>query len=120
MTKLLEGKSAIIYGGGGGIGSGVARTFAREGAQVFLVGRTREPLDQVATEITSAGGAAQVAVLDALDEPAVNAHVRDVVERTGRIDVSFNLVTRGDVAGRAAGGDVDRRSDAGGGHGTAK
>ena len=49
MTKLLEGKSAIIYGGGGGIGGGVARTFAREGAQVFLVGRTREALDQVAT-----------------------------------------------------------------------
>ena len=65
MTKLLEGKSAIIYGGGGAIGGGVARTFAREGAQVFLVGRTREPLDQVASEITSAGGAAQVAVLDA-------------------------------------------------------
>lgn len=101
MTKLLEGKSAIIYGGGGGIGSGVARTFAREGAQVFLVGRTREPLDQVATEITSGGGAAQVAVLDVLDEPAVDGHVRDVVERSGRVDVSFNLVNRGDVQGVA-------------------
>ena len=53
MTKLLEGRSAIIYGGGGAIGGGVARTFAREGAQVFLVGRTREALDQVAGEITS-------------------------------------------------------------------
>jgi NAD(P)-dependent dehydrogenase (short-subunit alcohol dehydrogenase family) len=40
---LLENKNAIIYGGGGGIGGGVARTFAREGANVFLAGRTRPP-----------------------------------------------------------------------------
>ena len=38
-------------------------------------------------------------MLDALDEPAVDAHVRDVVDRTGRVDVSFNLITRGDVQG---------------------
>ena len=42
MTKLLEDKAAIIYGSGGGIGSGVARSFTREGATVFLVGRTPE------------------------------------------------------------------------------
>ena len=50
MTKLLEGKNAIIYGGGGGIGSGVAKTFAREGATVFLAGRTKAPLQIVADE----------------------------------------------------------------------
>jgi NAD(P)-dependent dehydrogenase (short-subunit alcohol dehydrogenase family) len=99
MTQLLEGKTAIIYGGGGGIGAGVARSFAREGAKVFLVGRTRETLDAVAREITSAGGSAEVAVLDALDELAVDAHVRDVVAGAGSLDVSFNLVTRGDVQG---------------------
>jgi NADP-dependent 3-hydroxy acid dehydrogenase YdfG len=48
MTGLLEGKTAIIYGGGGGIGGGVARTFAREGAKVFLAGPTRESLQAVA------------------------------------------------------------------------
>jgi len=53
---LLEKKNAIIYGAGGNIGSGVARTFAREGATVFLVGRTREKLDALAAEITAAGG----------------------------------------------------------------
>src|SRR5256885_1331744 len=59
MTELLAGKTAIIYGGGGGIGGGVARTFAREGASVFLVGRTREKLAEVAGEITSSGGSAE-------------------------------------------------------------
>jgi NAD(P)-dependent dehydrogenase (short-subunit alcohol dehydrogenase family) len=99
MTRLLAGKTAIIYGGGGGIGGGVARAFAREGARVFLVGRTRATIDAVAQDITSAGGVAEVAVLDALDEQAVDAHVQDVVARVGHIDVSFNLISRGDVQG---------------------
>jgi NAD(P)-dependent dehydrogenase (short-subunit alcohol dehydrogenase family) len=99
MTQLLEGKTAIIYGGGGGIGGGVARTFAREGASVFLVGRTREKLAEVAREITSSGGSAEVATFDALDERAVDDHVRDVVSRAGKVDVSFNLINRGDIQG---------------------
>jgi NAD(P)-dependent dehydrogenase (short-subunit alcohol dehydrogenase family) len=99
MTGLLEGKSAIIYGGGGRIGSGVARAFAREDATVFLVGRTRETLQAVADGIASAGGRAEAAVLDALDERAVEEHARSVVDRAGGIDVSFNLTTRGDVQG---------------------
>ena len=99
MTNLMEGKSAIVYGGGGGIGGGVARTFAREGAKVFLVGRTRETLEAVAKDITSAGGWAEVAVLDALDEGAVDDHVQNVVSKAGRLDASFNLITRGDVQG---------------------
>src|SRR5437016_8478425 len=96
---LLENKNAIIYGAGGWIGSGVARTFAREGATVFLVGRTREKLDAVAANITAAGGSAEVAVVDALDEQAVDAHVRAVAAQAGSVDVSFNLITRGDVQG---------------------
>jgi NAD(P)-dependent dehydrogenase (short-subunit alcohol dehydrogenase family) len=96
---LLEHKNAIIYGAGGSIGSGVARTFAREGATVFLVGRTREKLDVVARDIRSAGGSAEVAVVEALDEQAVDAHVRAVVAQAGSIDVSLNLISRGDVQG---------------------
>ncbi|MBA2554535.1 MAG: SDR family NAD(P)-dependent oxidoreductase, partial [Geodermatophilaceae bacterium] len=45
MGTLLAGKNAIIYGAGGGIGGAVARTFAREGARVFLVGRTQDTLE---------------------------------------------------------------------------
>jgi NAD(P)-dependent dehydrogenase (short-subunit alcohol dehydrogenase family) len=94
---LLEGKNAVIYGAGGSIGGAVAKEFAREGANVFLSGRTREKLEAVADHIESNGGAAEVAVLDALDEGAVDEHARDVVSQAGSIDVSFNLVTRGDV-----------------------
>jgi NAD(P)-dependent dehydrogenase (short-subunit alcohol dehydrogenase family) len=42
MTQLLSSKNAIVYGAGGSLGSAVARTFAREGARVFLAGRTRK------------------------------------------------------------------------------
>src|SRR5437660_8610633 len=99
MTKLLEGKNAIIYGGGGGIDGGVARTYDREGSHVFLVGRTRDKLDAVADDIAASGGLADVDVLDALDEEAVNEHLRDVVSKAGSVDVSFNLINRGDVQG---------------------
>jgi NAD(P)-dependent dehydrogenase (short-subunit alcohol dehydrogenase family) len=94
---LLEQKNAIVYGAGGGIGAGVARTFAREGAAVFLAGRTEGPMAAVAADIRAAGGSAEVAVLDATDERAVDSHVEDVVARAGRVDVSFNLISRGDV-----------------------
>lgn len=96
---LLKNKNAIIYGAGGGIGGGVARTFAREGARVFLAGRTRETLEVVAADITAAGGSVEVVVVDALDERAVDEHVRAVASQAGSVDVSFNLITRGDVQG---------------------
>jgi len=89
---LLENKNAIIYGAGGSLGGGVAKAFARNGARVFLTGRSRDKLDQVAGEITAAGGQAEVAVVDALDE-----HARAVASLVGSIDISFNLVSYGDV-----------------------
>jgi 3-oxoacyl-[acyl-carrier protein] reductase len=48
---LLEDKNAVIYGGGGKVGGAVACAFAREGAKVFLTGRTLESLEEVAEEI---------------------------------------------------------------------
>jgi NAD(P)-dependent dehydrogenase (short-subunit alcohol dehydrogenase family) len=96
---LLENKNAVIYGAGGSIGGAVAREFSREGARVFLAGRTREKLEAVAREISAAGGLAEIAVVDALDERAVDEHARDVASEAGSIDVSFNLITRGDVQG---------------------
>src|SRR5215204_3894900 len=99
QSMLLGNKNAVIYGGGGSIGGAVAREFSGEGARVFLVGRTRENLEAVANDIKADGGAAEVAVLDALDEQAVDEHAQAVVSQAGSIDVSLDLITRGDVQG---------------------
>jgi len=90
---LLEDKNAVIYGGAGSIGGAVARAFAREGARVFLAGRTLERLDAVAAEIHSAGGVAETAAVDALDERSVDAHADAIASEAGGIDVSFNVIT---------------------------
>jgi 3-oxoacyl-[acyl-carrier protein] reductase len=96
---LLEDRNAVIYGGGGSIGGAVARAFAREGARVFLAGRTLPRLERVAEELRSAGGVAETARVDALDENAVDAHADAVAAAAGGIDISFNLISHGDVQG---------------------
>jgi DNA-directed RNA polymerase specialized sigma24 family protein len=82
MEMLLENKTAVIYGAGGAIGGAVARAFAREGARVFLAGRTLAPLDAVA----------ETAQVDTLDEQAVEQHAGALTQKAGRIDVSFNAI----------------------------
>src|SRR5437870_8182917 len=99
MDVLLENKNAVIYGGGGSVGGAVARAFAREGAKVFLAGRTVPALDKVAEEISAAGGVAETAQVVALDERAVDEHADAVAEKAGSIDVSFNAISHGDVHG---------------------
>ena len=89
---LLQGKNAVVYGGGGRIGGAVAKVFAREGAAVVVAGRTRDALDRVAHEISAGGGAAEIAEVDALDERSVDEHVDSMVERVGTIDISFNAI----------------------------
>lgn len=94
---LLAGLVALVYGAGGPIGGAVARAFAREGATVHLAGRTLATLDRVADEIRTAGGLAETARVDALDEQDVDRFVDGIAERAGRIDVTFNLISYGDV-----------------------
>lgn len=89
---LLKNKNAIIYGGGGAIGGAVARAFAREGANVYLAGRTLAKLDKVAEDISAAGGVAETAQVDAYDEHAIDKHAAAVVAKCGSIDVSFNAI----------------------------
>jgi NAD(P)-dependent dehydrogenase (short-subunit alcohol dehydrogenase family) len=96
---LLEHKNAIVYGGSGSVGGAVARAFAREEANVSLAGRTLATLDKVAEEIRAAGGVAETAQVDALDEQAVEEHVDAVAEKAGGIDVSFNAIFNDDVQG---------------------
>ena len=92
---LLENKTAVIYAAGGAIGGAVARAFAREGARVFLTGRDQAKVDGVANEIAAAGGSAETAQVDALDERAVEEHLDTVVEKAGGVDISFNAIGSG-------------------------
>jgi 3-oxoacyl-[acyl-carrier protein] reductase len=96
---LLEGRNAVIYGGGGAVGGAVARAFAREGAKVHLAGRTLDRLEPVAEQIRCAGGRVETAQVDALDEAAVDAHADAVASSDGSLDISFNLISVGDVQG---------------------
>jgi 3-oxoacyl-[acyl-carrier protein] reductase len=89
---LLEHKNAVVYGAGGSIGGAVSRAFAREGATVFLAGRTRARLEDVAEAIRAAGGTAHTAEVDALDEQAVDEHADAVAADGGGIDISFNVI----------------------------
>lgn len=89
---LLQNKVAVVYGAAGAIGGAVARAFAQEGARVFLTGHLPAPVGLVADDIAAAGGSAEAAEVDALDEQAVDAHLRGVVDTAGRVDISFNAV----------------------------
>lgn len=94
---LLADKNAVIYGAAGTIGSATAKAFAAAGATVHLAGRTEATLAALADQIVEAGGRAQVAVVDALDEAAVDEHAAQVARSS--LDISLNLVPRGDVQG---------------------
>jgi NAD(P)-dependent dehydrogenase (short-subunit alcohol dehydrogenase family) len=89
---LLKDKVAVLYGAGGAIGGAVARAFASEGAKLFLTGRRLAPVEAVARDIVAAGGSAEAAQVDTLDEQAVEEHLRSVIDKAGRVDISFNAV----------------------------
>ena len=89
---LLENKIAVIYGAGGAIGGAVARAFARDGATLFLTGRHRASIETVARDVAAAGGSAEAAEVDALDERSVNRHLQSVIDTSGRLDISFDAV----------------------------
>jgi NAD(P)-dependent dehydrogenase (short-subunit alcohol dehydrogenase family) len=87
---LLQDKVCLIHGAGGAIGGAVARTFARQGARLFLCGRTFASVDATAKDVVAAGGNASTAIVDALDEGAVDRYTNEVVDRAGRVDVVLN------------------------------
>jgi NAD(P)-dependent dehydrogenase (short-subunit alcohol dehydrogenase family) len=93
---LLENEVAVIYGAGA-IGGAAARAFAREGARVFVANRSAPKAEALAEAIRAQGGQAEAAVVDALDQAAVDAFVDGVAARAGRLDISFNLIGLGDV-----------------------
>jgi 7-alpha-hydroxysteroid dehydrogenase len=96
---LLSGKTAIVYGASGAVGSAVARAFVREGAVVHLVARHLAPLQRLGDELTSAGGSAHVATADALDQAAVAAHLQHVLGISERVHTVFSAIDWGDSQG---------------------
>src|SRR5689334_14538804 len=98
---LLKDKTAIIYGAGGSIGGAVAGAFAREGAHVFLAGRTAGKLEKVANEIRAHGGKAEAAPVDALDGAAVEAHLAAITKKAGPVKLMFNALDWGETQGQA-------------------
>jgi NAD(P)-dependent dehydrogenase (short-subunit alcohol dehydrogenase family) len=95
-SLILQGKNAVVFGAAGTIGAAVAKEFAAEGAQVFLVGRTQSTLERVASQIVASGGEAQSAVIDTLNDRDVNEYIEGVVHQVGKIDVLLD--TSGPVA----------------------
>lgn len=83
------------------MGSAVAKAFAREGAIVYLGGRTAATLQSVADAISKAGGSAVVSVVDAQNAKAVEDQLREIVAKAGRLDISFNLIESAGGIGRS-------------------
>lgn len=91
-NKLLQQKNAVIYGAGGSLGGAVAKALAAAGARVFLTGHKAGSVETVASTIRAAGGSAETAVVDGMDEEAVRAHINQMQEKIGTVDISFNAV----------------------------
>lgn len=90
MNKRLEGKVAIVTGGGAGIGEAICKKFAREGASVVVVGLDSDPVREVVDEILSEGGRAIGYLGDVSEEKTAKSCVAAAVEEFGKLDILIN------------------------------
>jgi meso-butanediol dehydrogenase/(S,S)-butanediol dehydrogenase/diacetyl reductase len=90
MTDRLHGKTIIVTGGGSGIGAGISRGFAAEGANVVIADLNLEGGQAVVDEIVAAGGSAIAVKVDITDRAAVTAGIQTAVAEFGRLDAYFN------------------------------
>ncbi len=99
MTTLdmfsLEGRTAVVTGGGGGIGSALAEALGAAGCAVAVAGRSREPLDSAVARIEATGARGLAVTADVTDETECTRMVEEVVGQFGRIDIIVNAVGGG-------------------------
>ena len=86
----LKGRVAVVTGGNGGIGLGMARGLARAGAAIVVSGRNAEKSRRAVDELGGLGAAAVAIEADVADEAAVNTLVQGTVDRFGRLDILVN------------------------------
>jgi len=96
---FLRNKIAVIHGAAGSLGGAVAKAFANAGATVFLTGRRLPLLVKIREEIIQSGGKAEAMQCDAVNESDVETCYQKVVEKVGRVDISFNLISYEDKQG---------------------
>jgi len=89
-SGILEGQTAVVTGGGRGIGRAIALAFAREGATVAVASRSADEVERTAAEIRGRGGRALALPTDVMSRAAVEALVVRTLEETGRLDVVVN------------------------------
>jgi len=90
QVKKLEGKVALVTGGGSGIGLATAVAFAREGANVVIAARGVERGNKAVQTLKQAGGEAMFVKTDVSKAPEVEALINEIIETYGRLDCAFN------------------------------
>ncbi|MBR0751502.1 glucose 1-dehydrogenase [Bradyrhizobium jicamae] len=100
MTGILDGKAALVTGGGSGIGRATAIAMAREGARVAVSDLSKDGIDETVALINAAGGQSIAIQGDVTDEADVTNMVARTVSAFGRIDCAFN---NAGIAGRSVG-----------------
>jgi NAD(P)-dependent dehydrogenase (short-subunit alcohol dehydrogenase family) len=90
MNVSLEGRTAIVTGGGTGLGLGYAQALAEAGAAVAVTGRRQEPLDAAVASIEASGGKAMATTCDQRSREEVEAAVQKIAEWGGKVDILVN------------------------------